>query len=340
MKQRLGIAAAMLGDPRVLILDEPANGLDPEGIRWMRDFLRTFAQQGRTVLVSSHLLGEMEQLADDVVIIAAGTLITQGPVADIVGGMCPDRHGPGAYAQAEALAGSSCAAAADVTDEPDGDAAGRRAWTRPRSAGPPWPPRSNCTSWSPKGPTWSRSSCSSRTARRASDEPPRPLPPATATARPPRLVRAELLKIRTTNTWWIFGILDAGRHRAGAAGQRVPGQRRARPTPAYCLVRTRPTSSNVPAGPAADPGPVARIMEDFRRSTDVTRVLAATAANIYTSGQLLGLMFIVMLGALVVTNEYFHQTATTTFLTTPQRTRVIMQQAGRGGRAGGRVLAR
>jgi ABC-2 type transport system ATP-binding protein len=84
MKQRLGIAAAMLGDPKVLILDEPANGLDPEGIRWMRDLLKHLAEQGRTVLVSSHLLSEMELLADDVVIIAGGKLVAQGPVQDIV----------------------------------------------------------------------------------------------------------------------------------------------------------------------------------------------------------------------------------------------------------------
>jgi ABC-2 type transport system ATP-binding protein len=87
MKQRLGIAAAMLGDPRVLILDEPANGLDPEGIRWMRDLLKALAAQGRTVLVSSHLLGEMQQLADDVVIVAAGRLIRQGPVDEVLGSM-------------------------------------------------------------------------------------------------------------------------------------------------------------------------------------------------------------------------------------------------------------
>jgi ABC-2 type transport system ATP-binding protein len=84
MRQRLGIAAAMLGDPRVLILDEPANGLDPEGIRWMREFLGGLAAQGRTVLVSSHLLSEMQLLADDIVIIAAGRLVRQGTVAEIV----------------------------------------------------------------------------------------------------------------------------------------------------------------------------------------------------------------------------------------------------------------
>ena len=87
MRQRLGIAAAMLGDPRVLILDEPANGLDPEGIRWMRDLLKALAAEGRTVLVSSHLLSEMQQLADDVVIIAAGKLVRQGPVNEVLGSM-------------------------------------------------------------------------------------------------------------------------------------------------------------------------------------------------------------------------------------------------------------
>jgi ABC-2 type transport system ATP-binding protein len=87
MKQRLGIAAALLGDPRVLILDEPANGLDPEGIRWMRDLLKGLAAQGRTILVSSHLLSEMQLLADDVVIIAAGKLIRQGPVEEVLASM-------------------------------------------------------------------------------------------------------------------------------------------------------------------------------------------------------------------------------------------------------------
>jgi ABC-2 type transport system ATP-binding protein len=87
MRQRLGIAAAMLGDPGVLILDEPANGLDPEGIRWMRDMLRSLAASGRTVLVSSHLLGEVQQLADEVVIIAGGKLIRQGTVDQVLGGM-------------------------------------------------------------------------------------------------------------------------------------------------------------------------------------------------------------------------------------------------------------
>jgi ABC-2 type transport system ATP-binding protein len=92
MRQRLGIAAALLGDPRVLILDEPANGLDPEGIRWMRELLRSLADQGRTILVSSHLLSEMELLADDVIIIANGRLVRQGRVEEIIESMSGASH--------------------------------------------------------------------------------------------------------------------------------------------------------------------------------------------------------------------------------------------------------
>ncbi|GIG61886.1 hypothetical protein Lfu02_62580 [Longispora fulva] len=80
MRQRLGIATALLGDPATLIFDEPTNGLDPAGVHWVRGRLRALADEGRTVLVSSHLLTEMEMLADDVVIIAAGRLVTQGPL--------------------------------------------------------------------------------------------------------------------------------------------------------------------------------------------------------------------------------------------------------------------
>jgi ABC-2 type transport system ATP-binding protein len=90
MRQRLGIAAALLGDPRVLLLDEPANGLDPEGIRWMRHLLQGLAAEGRTILVSSHLLSEMELLADNIVIIAAGKLVAQGPVQQVIETMSSD----------------------------------------------------------------------------------------------------------------------------------------------------------------------------------------------------------------------------------------------------------
>jgi ABC-2 type transport system ATP-binding protein len=86
MKQRLSLAGALLGEPQVLVLDEPANGLDPQGIRWLRDLLKSLAAEGRTVLVSSHVLTEMAQLADDVVIVAKGKLVTQAPMAAVVAG--------------------------------------------------------------------------------------------------------------------------------------------------------------------------------------------------------------------------------------------------------------
>ena len=84
MRQRLGIATALIGDPRVLILDEPANGLDPAGIRWMRDLLRGFADQGGTVLLSSHLLHEIEVIADDIVVIGQGRIVAQGSKAELL----------------------------------------------------------------------------------------------------------------------------------------------------------------------------------------------------------------------------------------------------------------
>jgi ABC-2 type transport system ATP-binding protein len=87
MRQRLGIAHALLGDPEVLILDEPANGLDPDGMRWMRGLLRDFAQRGGTVLLSSHLLHEIEAIADRLAIIAAGRIVAQGSREDLLAGM-------------------------------------------------------------------------------------------------------------------------------------------------------------------------------------------------------------------------------------------------------------
>ena len=83
MRQRLGLAAAMLGDPPVLVLDEPTNGLDPQGIRWLRGYLRELADAGRTVLVSSHVLAEVEQIADDVLLIARGRLVRSTSLAEL-----------------------------------------------------------------------------------------------------------------------------------------------------------------------------------------------------------------------------------------------------------------
>ena len=86
MRQRLALAAALLGDPEVLLLDEPANGLDPAGIAWLRQFLRALAAEGRTVLVSSHVLSEVQQTVDEVVVLSRGRLVRQGPLAELDGG--------------------------------------------------------------------------------------------------------------------------------------------------------------------------------------------------------------------------------------------------------------
>jgi ABC-2 type transport system ATP-binding protein len=103
MRQRLGLAGALLADPRVLLLDEPANGLDPEGIAWLRGFLRYLAGQGRTVLVSSHVLSEVQQTVDDVVIISRGRLVRASTLAELEGTPKVVARAPRAVALVDAL---------------------------------------------------------------------------------------------------------------------------------------------------------------------------------------------------------------------------------------------
>ncbi|MBB5161923.1 ATP-binding cassette domain-containing protein [Mycobacterium sp. AZCC_0083] len=121
MSQRLGIAAALLGDPRVLLFDEPVNGLDPEGIRWVRTLMRTLAAEGRTVFVSSHLLAEMANTADRLVVIGRGKLIASTTVAEFVSG-----SDAGAVRvrspQLDTLGGLLSGAGIEATAEPDGSA--------------------------------------------------------------------------------------------------------------------------------------------------------------------------------------------------------------------------
>jgi ABC-2 type transport system ATP-binding protein len=116
MRQRLGLATALLGDPQVLILDEPANGLDPEGVHWLRGLLRQLADQGRTVLVSSHVLAEVAQTVDQVVIIAGGRLVTQSTLAALTART--DQLVRVRTPQAEAL--RSLLAAQGIHADPDG----------------------------------------------------------------------------------------------------------------------------------------------------------------------------------------------------------------------------
>jgi ABC-2 type transport system ATP-binding protein len=104
MRQRLGIAAALLGDPPILVLDEPVNGLDPEGIRWIRALLRTLADEGRAVLVSSHLMSELEETADHLVVIGRGRLVADTSVADLIATASGDRIKLRTSQRAEAMA--------------------------------------------------------------------------------------------------------------------------------------------------------------------------------------------------------------------------------------------
>jgi ABC-2 type transport system ATP-binding protein len=117
MRQRLGLAGTLLGDPRVLILDEPANGLDPEGIRWLRGFFRHLAGEGRTVLVSSHQLAEVQEVADRAVILNRGRLVRAGTIGELSAGTAVTVvRGPALGPLQQALAGAGFGG----TTEPDG----------------------------------------------------------------------------------------------------------------------------------------------------------------------------------------------------------------------------
>ena len=291
MRQRLGIAAAMLGDPRVLILDEPANGLDPEGIRWMRDLLKALAAQGRTVLVSSHLLSEMELLADDVVIIAAGQLIRAGP-----GRRGPRRRWPHGRR-------SGCA-------RPQPDAADRRARraTAPRS--PRRPDGALLVTGVDAAAVGHAALAAGVELHELAARAPRPragVPRAHGRERRASDERldhaAELLKIRTTNDvvdlrrsillpLWALALLDQLGHCQTSVARRDPASPDvAGGRPGVELIRA-----------CAQRAPVQR-----RRATSTPPVSSSA------------LLLVMLLGAIMVTNEFFHQTATTTFLTTPHR---------------------
>jgi ABC-2 type transport system ATP-binding protein len=128
MRQRLGIATALIGEPEVLILDEPANGLDPAGIRWMRDLLRGYADRGGTVLLSSHLLHEIEVIADDIVMIGNGRIVSQGSKTDLL-------HAAGTLVRAADLPGLQRALAESSITATPSDHGGLRTDALPEQVG-------------------------------------------------------------------------------------------------------------------------------------------------------------------------------------------------------------
>ena len=155
MRQRLGLAGALLGDPPVLVLDEPANGLDPQGIRWLRTFLRGLAAEGRTVLVSSHVLPEVEQTADDVLVIARGRLLRSGSLVALQseGGGGTRVRTPDGERLVELLTGAGL---------PGRWLGPRSCWSRPRprrSGSSRRPTGSCCTAWPSRPAAWRTCSC-------------------------------------------------------------------------------------------------------------------------------------------------------------------------------------
>ena len=166
MRQRLGIAAAMLGDPPVMIMDEPFNGMDPEGIIWMRHFLRSLAAEGRAILVSSHLMGELQDMADQVVVVGRGKVLADASVDELVARASGDQVLLRTPEPAEAAAALQRAGAAvTVIDRNTLSVSGTR---RPAGRGNPQPGRRQASPRSPPSGPRSRMSTSSSPAARPS----------------------------------------------------------------------------------------------------------------------------------------------------------------------------
>ena len=252
MRQRLGLAAALLGDPDVLVLDEPANGLDPEGVHWLRGLVRGLADQGRTVLVSSHLLAEVDQTVDQVVIIDRGRLGDQATLAALTAGA--DRTVRVRTAQPEALRGLLVARGATVTlDGPEQLLVGG---VTAEQVGQAAAPAASCsTRCASNAPTSRTSSSSSPAGRETNHDPARPGRAAEALDHPdrPRPARPGHRRHRRP------GDSGAGVRRPARAAdtrRRCPGPARPGPQRAAHPGRASPLASSAwPASSATAPPP-------------------------------------------------------------------------------------
>ena len=272
MRQRLGLAAALLGDPRVLVLDEPANGLDPEGIAWLRGFLRYLAAEGRTVLISSHVLSEVQQTVDDVVIVARGRLVRQATLAE--------------------LDDPTMRAVADPHPQPrrpPARAVDRRAARRPAVRGRQLARHRGHHRRDRRGGVrgWGGAARAGGDGKRPRTHVPRADGGPAVTN---LLLRAELVKVRTTRMWW--GLLLG----------------------ACALTIFQALISAFTAG--TDPGPGQPQLPDLSDP--------AMVRSVYGSGFAACYIFGIVFGIIGMAGEYRHQTITPTFLVTPRRSRVIV----------------
>ncbi len=309
MRQRLALATTLLGDPQVLLLDEPANGLDPEGIAWLRQFLRYLAGQGRTVLVSSHVLSEVEQTVDDVVIIARGRLVHASSLAQLeamarpaVRISSPDAAGLAAlvaeqgWGPSTRFDGPTTAVVFDRHCPQVGDAAYARGLQLHELAP-------------------ADTSLEALFLQLTADPvDPRAMPPSAAaqvaTARHPgrgtgggpmiAALRTELRKVSTTRTWWLTALVMFGY-------MVVMGV-----IMAFSLVMGMREAEKAGAPPSGSSGFGNAVLDEM-----------AIATSVYTLAVALGYIFPAILGALSVTGEFRHRTITPTLLAEPRRSMVL-----------------
>ena len=298
MRQRLGIAAALLGEPQVLVLDEPANGLDPQGIHWMRGLLRRFADGGGTVLLSSHLLHEVQIVADDLVMIGRGRIVAMGSKEELSAAAAPRCPPPTTRASPSCSGPPTCPSPVPV-----------RAWS--------WRPS---PAWSARSPPASPSSCSScaPAARRAWRR-------CSSASRPPPLVKETQHEHRDPDRHRPCRRRGPAspRHAAPTALEGRPGVPFARTFQAELrkMVDTRAGRWMVIVMAAAGPP------SSWPRSSSGVRPRTPRSAACCELSTLPLAMLLPVLGIMAATAEWTQRTGLVTFALEPRRGRVVLAKA-------------